>query len=205
MASIEFSEEQSMLLETAADFCRTHSPVDAVRKQIEQEQSTTPELWAAMAELGWLGVTIPEQYGGLGMTLADAVPIVESMGRYLMGSPYVATTLAAQALITSGSEAQKSHWLSEIASGAAASVGLTEEDGNWRLHEIAATATAKGDTLSLAGHQVFCVGRRTSSGHCCVGHVRGRSPVVADSGGPNTQWCVSARGGHRRNAAQLHP
>ncbi len=155
MASIEFSEEQSMLLETAADFCRTHSPVDAVRKQIEQEQSTTPELWAAMAELGWLGVTIPEEYGGLGMTLADAVPILESMGRYLMGSPFVATTLAAQALITSGSEAQKNQWLSEIASGAAASVGLTEEDGNWRLQEIAATATANGETLSLAGTKCF--------------------------------------------------
>ena len=108
-----------------------------------------------MAELGWLGVTIPEQYGGLGMTLADAVPIVESMGRYLMGSPFVATTLAAQALITSGSEAQKNQWLSEIASGAAASVGLTEEDGNWRLQEIAATATANGETLSLAGTKCF--------------------------------------------------
>ena len=65
MASIEFSEEQSMLLETAADFCRTHSPVDAVRKQIEQEHSTTPELWAAMAELGWLdGATT---YNGAGV------------------------------------------------------------------------------------------------------------------------------------------
>ena len=77
------------------------------------------------------------------------------LGRYLMGSPYVATTLAAQALITSGSEAQKNQWLSEIASGAAASVGLTEEDGNWRLQEIAATATANGETLSLAGTKCF--------------------------------------------------
>ena len=60
-----------------------------------------------MAELGWLRYTFGEQYGGLGMTLADAVPIVESMGRYLMGSPFVATTLAAQALITSGEPKRK--------------------------------------------------------------------------------------------------
>ena len=76
-----------MLLETAADFCRTHSPIDAVRKQAEVRckiRSTTAELWQAMAELGWLGVTIPEQYGGLGMNLADAVPIVEDMGRHRM-------------------------------------------------------------------------------------------------------------------------
>ena len=155
MAAIEFSEEQSMLLETAADFCRTHSPIDAVRIQIEQEHSTTPELWQAMADLGWLGVTIPEQYGGLGMSLADAVPIVESMGRHLMGSPYVATTLAAQALITSGNEEQKTHWLGEIAAGAPASLALTEEDGNWRLQEITATATANGDALTLAGSKCF--------------------------------------------------
>ena len=155
MATIEFSEEQSMLLETAADFCRTHSPIDAVRKQIAQEHSTTAELWQAMAELGWLGVTIPEQYGGLGMNLADAVPIVESMGRHLMGSPFVATTLAAQALITSGTEQQKSQWLGEIAAGAPASVALTEEDGNWRLQEIAATATASGDALTLTGTKCF--------------------------------------------------
>ena len=98
MATIEFSEEQSMLLETAADFCRTHSPVEAVRKQIDHEHSTTPELWQAMADLGWLGVTIPEQYGGLGMHLADAVPIVESMGRHLMGSvSYTHLTLPTKA------------------------------------------------------------------------------------------------------------
>ena len=76
-------------------------------KQIEQEHSTTPELWAAMAELGWLGVNHSREYGGLGMTLADAVPIVESMGRYLMGSPFVATTLAAQALIKVGAKRKR--------------------------------------------------------------------------------------------------
>ena len=76
MATIEFSEEQSMLLETAADFCRKNSPLDGVRKQIEQEDSVDAAVWAEMADLGWLGITIPEQYGGLGLSLADAVPVV---------------------------------------------------------------------------------------------------------------------------------
>ncbi|GIS20506.1 MAG: hypothetical protein CM15mP120_24220 [Pseudomonadota bacterium] len=158
--------------------------MDAVRKQIEQEQSTTPEYGRLWQKLGWLGVTIPEQYGGLGMTLADAVPIVESRGRYLMGSPFVATTLAAQALITSGNEAQKNQWLSEIASGAAASVGLTEEDGNWRLQEIAATAKSKRRNPVAGRHQVFRFRCQASPGYCCFGYVRGRCPVGIDTGGP---------------------
>ena len=88
MATIEFTEEQSMLLETAVDFCRKNSPLDGVRRQIELDDSVDAGIWAEMADLGWLGITIPEQYGGLGLSLADVVPIVESMGRHLMGSPY---------------------------------------------------------------------------------------------------------------------
>ena len=121
MATIEFSEEQTMLLDTAADFCRKNSPLDAVRRQIEQDDGIDANLWQEMIDLGWLGVTIPEQFGGLGLSLADVVPIVESMGRHLMGSPLVATTLAVQGLVTSGNEAQQEQWLSKIAAGAAAS------------------------------------------------------------------------------------
>ena len=60
MASIEFSEEQSMLLETAADFCRTHSPVDAGRQLDRAGAQHDTGGMGVMAELGWLGVTIPE-------------------------------------------------------------------------------------------------------------------------------------------------
>merc|ERR1711965_324418 len=87
MATIEFSEEQTMLMETAVDFCRKHSPMDRVRAQIEQSDGVNAEVWQEMVDLGWLGITVPEQYGGLGLSLADTVPIAESMGRHLMGSP----------------------------------------------------------------------------------------------------------------------
>lgn len=155
MATIEFSEEQSMLMETAVDFCRKHASIDRVRGQLEQELSADPAVWQEMVDLGWLGIVIPESFGGLGLSLADVVPIVESMGRHLMGSAFVPTTLAAQALITSGSDDQKSQWLPEIAAGAPASIALTEEDGNWNLTEIGSHAEVQGDQVRLTAKKNF--------------------------------------------------
>ena len=155
MATIEFSEEQSMLMETAVDFCRKHSSMDRVRAQIEQSDGVDAEVWQEMVDLGWLGITVPEQYGGLGLSLADTVPIAESMGRHLMGSPFVATTLATQALINSASETQKEHWLPQIAEGSAASLALTEEDGNWNLAEVGSHAQVQGGELLLTAKKCF--------------------------------------------------
>ena len=155
MATIEFSEEQTMLMETAVDFCRKHSPMDRVRAQIEQSDGVSAEVWQEMVDLGWLGITVPEQYGGLGLSLADTVPIAESMGRHLMGSPFVATTLATQALINNASETQKEHWLPRIAEGSAASLALTEDDGNWNLAEVGSHAQVQGGELLLTAKKCF--------------------------------------------------
>lgn len=154
-APIEFTDEQSMLLETAADFCRNHSPIGAVRAAIDREESVDPALWQQMIELGWLGINIPADNGGLGLGLAEVVPIVESMGRYLLASPFIATVLAAEAIRTSASDTQKQQWLGRIASGAAATLAVTEDDGNWRLGEIAATGTRRDGEIALAGGKCF--------------------------------------------------
>ena len=79
MAQIEFSEEQNMLLDTAGEFCKTHASIELVRAGIEDDQSVNSEVWKEMADLGWMGIIVPEEYGGLGLGLSDVVPIVESM------------------------------------------------------------------------------------------------------------------------------
>lgn len=155
MADIEFTDEQTMLLETAVEFCRNHSPIEKVRASIDREDSVDPDVWQEMVGLGWLGVNIPAEYGGLELGLGSVVPIIESMGRYLMSSPFFATVLASEAILGSGSDEQKRHWLNRIAAGAVATVALTEEDGNWQLDEIAASATASGDEIALSGTKCF--------------------------------------------------
>jgi alkylation response protein AidB-like acyl-CoA dehydrogenase len=178
MATIEFTEEQTMLLETAVDFCRKNSPLDSVRRQIEQEDSIDSMLWSEMADLGWLGITIPEEYGGLGLSLAEVVPIVESMGRHLMGSPYAPTVLAANAINVSASESQKNHWLPQIAAGAVATMALTEQDGNWNLDQVHAQAVGGGDTLTLSGKKCFVLDAPKASVFVVSAMVQGSARLI---------------------------
>ena len=179
MATIEFSEEQTMLMETAVDFCRKHSPLDRVRAQIEQPQGVDPAVWQEMVDLGWLGITVPEQYGGLGLSLADTVPIAESMGRHLMGSPFVATTLATQALIHCANEQQREQWLPQIAAGSAASIPLTEEDGNWHLTEIGSHAQVLGEQLLLTAKKCFVLDAPEAEVIVLSANVDGEARLIA--------------------------
>ncbi len=155
MTQISFTEEQGMLLETAAEFCRNKSAIAAVRDRIVNVDTHDADLWQEMVELGWLGITVPEAHGGLGLGLAATVPVAEAMGRHLLGSPFLATTLAIQALTASASDAQQERWLPELASGAIGTVALTEEDGNWQLDDVSAVATPDGDHLQLAGQKTL--------------------------------------------------
>jgi acyl-CoA dehydrogenase len=152
---IEFSEEQSMLLDTAMDFCVTQSPLAKVRTQLDVEEGYDKVQWQSMVDLGWLAITIPEVYGGLGLGMADVVPISESMGRALMGSPFLATTLASQALINGGSEDQKAEWLPKIAGGSMATVALFEEEGDWDLKHLTASGITSGSEILLTGQKTF--------------------------------------------------
>ncbi|MFP6807760.1 MAG: acyl-CoA dehydrogenase family protein [Pseudomonadales bacterium] len=152
---IEFSEEQSLLLDTAMDFCSTHSPMGKVRSQIDEARGFDADQWNAMVELGWLSIIIPESHGGIGLGMADVVPIIECMGRQLMGSPFLATTLASHALIQGGTTDQKNEWLTKISGGAIVTVALQEESGDWNLQNLSAKATRTGDNITLSGKKTF--------------------------------------------------
>lgn len=155
MAGLGYSEEQIELLDVATTFCRDKSPIDKVRKLMESDLGYDAEVWAEMAALGWTAIAIPETYGGVGLTLAEVVPVVEQMGRHLMASPFTASTLAAQALIAGGTEAQKAEWLPKIAEGTVATLALYEAHGDWDLTNITATARSDGGKLNLSGEKLF--------------------------------------------------
>jgi alkylation response protein AidB-like acyl-CoA dehydrogenase len=109
-----------------------------------------------MVKLGWTAVPIPEAYGGGGLTLAEVVPIVEQMGRNLMASPFVSTTLATQALMVGGRPDQCERLLPPLASGAIGALALMEVDGGWDLSAISAAAKPSGpDKLVLSGRKIL--------------------------------------------------
>ena len=141
--SLAFSEEQAMLLDVAREFCRNRSPIEAVREQLETETGFDPALWQEMVELGWTGISLPEGYGGAGLDVASVVPVLESMGKAMLGTPLVSTTLAAQLVLRAGNEEQKERILPQLAGGAPATVALLE-GGDWG-------ATAIGCRIDEAG------------------------------------------------------
>ena len=155
MAGLGYSEEQIELLDVATSFCRDKSPIDRVRKLMDSDLGYDADVWAEMAALGWTAISIPEAYGGVGLTLAEVVPVVEQMGRHLMASPLASSTLAAQALIIGGNATQTSAWLPKLAEGAIGTLALSEAHGDWDLQNITATAKLEGDVVHLSGEKLF--------------------------------------------------
>jgi len=153
--AIEFSEEQETLLDIASNFCADKSPVAKVRERLELEGGFDPDIWKEIADLGWLGICVPEQYGGSALSLAEVVTIVEPMGRHLLATPFVSTTLVAQLLMKAGTEAQKSTWLPKICEGAIGAMGISEAHGDWDLGNLTCMGTRDGDAVKLSGTKTF--------------------------------------------------
>ncbi|MFC4292525.1 acyl-CoA dehydrogenase family protein [Sphingorhabdus arenilitoris] len=154
-ANLGYSEEQIELLDVAVNFCREKSPIDKVRALMDSETGYDAAVWAEIAALGWTAIAIPEELGGVGLSMAEVVPVAEQMGRRLMASPFAASTIAAQALIAGGRDEQKAHWLPKIAEGMAASMALYEPHGDWDLSHVTASAASDGDQLRLSGTKQF--------------------------------------------------
>jgi len=148
------SEEQSMLLDTATDFFRDKSTVNDVRAQIETETGFDAGIWQEIVDLGWVGLAIPEQFGGSGLGLAGAVCIAEPMGRRLFASPFLSTQLAVQALLA-GTDAQCAQWLVQLAGNGVGTVAMVERAGDWNLQNCETSISVRGETATLAGTKMF--------------------------------------------------
>src|SRR5260370_42510405 len=92
-----FSKEQEMLRESASGLLEKECPSTVVRKLMEDDTGYSPEFWKKMAELGWLGLIIPEAYGGTGLNYIDLVVILGEMGKEALPSPFVWTVLFGEA------------------------------------------------------------------------------------------------------------
>ncbi len=143
------SEEQSMLRDAAKSWVQEKSPVTAFRKMRDSgaELGYDVAAWNEMAEMGWAGVIIPEEYGGSNFGYLSMGLILEELGRTLTASPLLASALAAaSALVLGGSDAQKSEWLPKIAEGTAVGALAIDEGAHHAPDKVA--ATVKGGKLT---------------------------------------------------------
>ncbi len=162
MATLVLTAPQDMLARTAAELISKHGGVDRQRKLRDDgdELAYSPEVWAEMADLGWLGIPFAEDHGGLGMGMAETVLITEAMGRGLAPEPYVSAVVLAGGLVAdAGSAGQQAEWLRPLIDGwKRLAPALLEAGGRYRLDRVDTLARANGGGWSLFGEKIKVVG-----------------------------------------------
>jgi acyl-CoA dehydrogenase len=141
--NFEFSDEQKQLRDQARRFLGDKCPPAAVRVILEGAEPFDGALWKGLADMGFLGIAIPEQYGGLGLGYLELCVVAEELGRALAPVPFSSSVLAAECLLLAGSDAQKSAWLPKLASG--------EAIGTLALAEGVGVVTPRTIQLGAAG------------------------------------------------------
>jgi alkylation response protein AidB-like acyl-CoA dehydrogenase len=150
------SEEQEMLRNFARDFLEKECPEQHVRDMEEDEKGYSPDLWRKMAEQGWMGLIVPEQYGGVGMSFMDLVILTEEFGRALVPGPFLPNTVATIGLLEAASEAQKQEYLPRIAAGEQIWVtAFTEPSARFDEEGVELSARRDGDFFVLNGTKLF--------------------------------------------------
>ncbi|HEY2070214.1 MAG TPA: acyl-CoA dehydrogenase family protein [Rhizomicrobium sp.] len=116
--NFDFSDDQKMLRDQARKFLGEKCTTKTVRKVFEGSQGYDKDLWKQVAEMGWLGTTIPEEFGGLGLGYLELCMVSEELGRALAPLPFSSTVyLFAEAILAAGTDEQKKKYLPKIASG----------------------------------------------------------------------------------------
>ena len=150
------SEEEQMLKNLAREFLEAEISTAMVREMELDELGYPPALWKQMADLGWLGMALPEQYGGQGLPLTYLGLILEEAGRVLAPVPLYSTMVAALTIAAEGNEQQKQEILPAVSDGGMVLTwAVTERDPRLIPEAMQLQATADGDEWVLNGTKMF--------------------------------------------------
>ncbi len=168
--NFSLSEEQEMLKKMARDFLADKCPKALVREMENDEKGYSPELWREMAGLGWMGLVLPEKYGGSGMSFLDLAVLLEEMGRACLPGPFFSTVvLGALPILDAGNEEQKQKYLSQIASGEAIfTLALTEASAQYDAASVTIKAVADKGAYIISGTKLFVPDAHIADHLLCV-------------------------------------
>src|SRR4051795_1032718 len=163
--ALVLTEEQSMLRDSARGLISDKAPVAHLRGLRDSKDATgfSRELWKTFAEMGFTGLLVPEDFGGSGLGCVEAGIVMEEIGRTLMPSPFLATSvLAPSALSRGGSAAQKSEYLPKISAGSLLAALAIDEGAKHRPLQIKLHAVRSGNGFRLSGAKAFVVDGHTA-------------------------------------------
>jgi alkylation response protein AidB-like acyl-CoA dehydrogenase len=159
-----FGEDEQMLRDLARRFLDENLPVERLRQLVAADSEAVyargerpgwdEGLWKQIIELGWTGLAVPEEHGGIGAKRIGIAALVEEVGKHALPSPLVPTLCASYALCAANTP-EANAWLARIADGTAASLAITDARGSWDAADTDVTAGEDADGLVLSGRACF--------------------------------------------------
>jgi acyl-CoA dehydrogenase len=190
--ALVLNEEQAMLKEAAAGFLTEKAGVAQLRELRDSgnEQGFSSDVWGEMAQMGWAGIAIPEEFGGLGYGYTGLGLVLEQAGRNLSASPLQSTVLVAATLIGElGSEEQKQQLLPAIASGELLVTLALQEGSHHAPLQSVASAVRDGDEFVLNGNKLMVLDASSAAKFIVIartggeaGDEQGLSAFLVDAG-----------------------
>ena len=176
--ALVLNEEQLMLKESAAGFLTEKASVAHLRalRDSADERGCSDDVWQEMVQMGWAGIAIAEEFGGLGYGYTGLGLVLEQVGRNLSASPLQSTVLVSATLIAElGSGSQKEQWLSPIAAGEKR-VSLALQEGRHHAPEqTAARAVADGEDYLLSGAKVLVLDASLADAYIVMARTAGEA------------------------------
>ncbi len=168
--NLDLTEEQEMLKTAARDFLGNECPKTLVRELEKDEKGYSPELWRKMAELGWMGLMLPEEYDGMGMGFMDLIVLLQEMGRNIVPGPFFCTiVLGSLPILFAGTEEQKKEFLPKIANGEMIlTMALIEPSARYDAAGVETKAEAQGGSFVINGTKLFVENAHIADYMICV-------------------------------------
>lgn len=168
-------DDEAAVQTAAAAFLSTESTAALVRMAERDPDRVSRELWAKVVELGWVGISLPEECGGQELPLSYLGLLFEELGRQLAPIPMLSTMVSALILARHGSPAQRQSLRHVVDGKLTLTYAVQERDGAWSADAVTLAGTVAGDQLVLNGEKAFVDNFRSAGGCLVVFRMKGGS------------------------------
>ena len=178
---LKLNDDQNMLKKVASDFLKAEAPSYVITDWYQKKTAFIPELYQKTAEVGWLGMIVPEEFGGGGTSCTDCAVVFEELGRGPLPGPFFCCgVLAAQLIMVGGSEAQKKAWLPKICDGSSIVIPAISDDPiQWGLRSVRTRATKTGGGFTLNGTKRYVHDGEAASHFICAARTESGGVLLA--------------------------
>ena len=178
---LKLNDDQNMLKKVAANFIKAEAPSYVITEWFQKKIAFIPELYKKTAQVGWLGMIVPDELGGGGATCTDCAVVFEELGRGPLPGPYFTSgVLSPELILAGGSDAQKKSWLAKICDGSAIVVpALSDDQIQWGPRSVQTRATKAGSGFILNGTKRYVYDGDAAAHFICAARNETRAVILA--------------------------